>query len=293
MRIGAFQVTEPLPTLREPHAIAMLRPWVDAGSVGALALLELERQFDTQQLASLARPGSFYDLTRYRPTVYLRDGVRELSVPNTVVSVARPPEGPDLVVIKMLEPHMFAEVYVESVLSLLQRLGVRRYVWVGSMYDMVPHTRPLLVSGGAIGARAEQEARRLNILPTDYQGPSTLTFQIVQRAPLVGIETMWCIVHLPQYVQVEEDYTGKIRLLQVLQGLYHFEIDVADVERALEQTEAMDRFLAQSPDLAAVLPYFEARYEGRLHSTEHNVAPLPPDVAQFLDELGRHRNGAD
>jgi hypothetical protein len=293
MRIGAFEVVEPLPALREPHAIAMLRPWVDAGNVGALTLLDIEQQFGANHLAALARPGSFYDLTRYRPTVYVRNGVRELSVPNTVVSYVTRPEGPDLVIIKMLEPHMFAEVYVESILSLLRALEVRRYTWVGSMYDMVPHTRPLLVSGGALGAQVEAEARRLNILPTDYQGPSTLTFQIVQRAPLMGIEALWCIVHLPQYVQVEEDYAGKVRLMQVLRGLYHVDIDEADVERAREQAATMDTYVSHNPELATVLAHFEARYESRLRKREHETPPLSPDMVRFLNDIGRRRNGAD
>ncbi len=289
MRIGAFELAEPLPDLREPHALAMLRPWIDAGSVGALTLLEVEQQFGSRHVASLVRPGSFYDLTRYRPTVDLRNGKQELSIPNTSVSIANPPDGPDLVIVKMLEPHIFGETYVESVLSLLSTLGVRRYLWLGSMYDMVPHTRPLLVSGGGIGVQVEAEIRRLKVLPTEYQGPSTLTFQIVQRAPLMGIETMWCIVHLPQYVQVEEDYAGKVRLLQIVQGLYGVRIDHTDVERAMEQTEAIDRAMTENPDLAAVLPHFEARYEALLHNRECDAAPLPPDVQQFLKDLGNCR----
>jgi len=293
MRVGAFELVEPVPTLREPDAIAMLRPWIDAGNVGALVLLELERQFGARQVASLARPGTFYDFTRYRPTVYLKDGRRELSVPNTIVSVASPPDGPDLVIIKMLEPHAFGERYVESMLALLQQFGVRRYLWVGSMYDMVPHTRPLLVSGGAVGAGTEALARRLGIVPTDYQGPSTLTFQIVQRAPLIGIETLWGVVHLPQYVQVEEDYVGKVRLLEVLQQIYGVEIDVSDVERALEQVATVDRFTAENPDLSSVLAYFETRYEGKLQRREQKASPLPPDVVQFLNDLGRRHRGAD
>ncbi len=285
MRIGAFQLVGALPELREPHVLAMLRPWIDAGNVGALALLELESQFGSEQIASLARPGLFYDFTRYRPTVYIRDGNRDLSIPNTVVSVVRPPGGRDLVIIKMLEPHMFAEAYVESVLSLLETIGARRYFWIGSMYDMVPHTRPLLVSGGAFGSRAEEEIRRLKVLPTEYQGPSTLMFQIVQQAPLRGIESMWCIVHLPQYVQMEEDYAGKVRLLQVLQSLYGVHIAESDVEMALEQNEAIDIAMQDNPDLAAVVPHFVARYEARLHHRESEVAPLPPDVQQFLRDL--------
>ncbi len=292
MRIGAFQLSGPLPELREPHALAMLRPWIDAGNVGALGLLEVERQFGSEQIATLARPGSFYDFTRYRPTIFVQDGSRQLSVPNTVVTVARPPDGPDLVIIKMLEPHMFGEVYVDSVLSLLEALGVRRYVWVGSMYDMVPHTRPLLVSGGAIGEGVEKEIRRLKVLPTQYEGPSTLTFEIVQRAPLRGIEAMWCIVHLPQYVSIDEDYAGKMRLMQVLHELYGVHVDENDVERALEQNEAIDIAMRDDPDLALVVPHFEERYENRLEDGGRDVIPLPPDVQQFLRELdNRHGHG--
>jgi len=286
MRIGAFSFREPLPELHEPHALAMLRPWTDAGSVGALALLDVEQQFGAQELATLARPGSFYDFTRYRPTVYLREGKRELSVPNTVVSFAQRTQGPDLVVVKMLEPHMFGEVYVESVLSLLKTLGVRRYVWLGSMYDMVPHTRRLIVTGGAIGPAAEDDIRRLGILPTDYQGPSTLTFQIVQRAPLQGMEAMWCIVHLPQYVQVDEDHVGKLRLMELLRDLYDVSVDEADIERARDQTETVDEAMRQNPDLAAVVPHFEARYEAKLDRREEDLSPLPREVEEFLNGLG-------
>jgi len=293
MRVGAFEVTEPLPQLREPHAVAMLRPWIDAGNVGALALLELESQFSARRIASLARPGLFYDFTRYRPTVVLRSGVRELSVPNTVVSVASRPDGPDLVLIKMLEPHMLAETYVESVLSLMGRLGVKRYLWVGSMYDTVPHTRPLQISGGAIGAGTEQDAQRLGILPTTYQGPSTMTFQVVQRVPKMGIESMWCIVHLPQYVQVEEDFPGKLRLLRVLKELYGIDIPASDVEQALEQKETMDDLMINNPELAQVVAHFEARYDGKPPTGGAKPSLLHPDVVRFLDELGRRHNGAD
>jgi len=286
MRIGAFDVSDDLPSLREPHAIAMLRPWIDAGGVGALVLSEIERQFGSERVASLASPDAFYDYTRYRPTVYLKDGQRSLSVPNTVVSVARPPSGHDLVLVKMLEPHMFAGRYIESVLRLLASLGVRRYHWIGSMYDMLPHTRPLLISGGGIGQEAERDVRALGILPTDYQGPSTLTFQIVQRAPMMGIESMWSIVHLPQYVQVDEDFVGKLRLMEMIGPLYGLEIDRADIERAQEQLDTIEEAMAQNPDLAATIPHFEARYQARIDHPEAETPPLPFEVERFLQQLG-------
>lgn len=285
MRIGAFEFVDPLPALRSPHALVMLRPWIDAGSVGALALLEVEQQSGVMELGRIARPGSFYDFTRYRPTAYFREGQRELSVPNTVINLVRRTGPPDLLTIKMLEPHMFAEVFIDSVLAVLGKLGVERYFWMGSMYDMVPHTRPLLVSGGAYGSAAREEVRRLGVRPTNYQGPSTLTFQIVQRAPRMGIESMWCIVHLPQYIQVEEDYVGKVRLMEILHSLYDVPIDVADVERARDQTATVDAAVAEDPQLAAALPHIEARYEAQLGQTPDVATPLSPELERLLHEL--------
>jgi len=286
MRIGAFEVADSLPELREPHAIAMLRPWIDAGSVGALTLTELEQQYGSEKLASLARPDAFYDYTRYRPTVFIRDGQRSLSVPNTVVSAVHLPAGRDLVLIKMLEPHMFAGRYIESVLRLLSGLKVSRYYWIGSMYDMVPHTRPLLVSGGAIGREAESDVSRLGILPTDYQGPSTLTFQIVQRAPMLGIESMWSIVHLPQYVQLDEDYVGKVRLLELLSKLYGVKVDESDMDRAREQLDTIEVAMGENPDVASTIPYLESTYQQRLDNQSSASPPLPLDVERFLEQLG-------
>ena len=54
MRIGAFQVKEPLPELNEPYVFAILHPWIDVNNVGTMVLRELETQFEAKELARLA-----------------------------------------------------------------------------------------------------------------------------------------------------------------------------------------------------------------------------------------------
>ena len=48
------------PDLREPHVLAILKPWVDVNGVGSLVLAELERHLGAQELGWLARPGTFF-----------------------------------------------------------------------------------------------------------------------------------------------------------------------------------------------------------------------------------------
>ena len=58
MRIGEFEIPEPVPELKNTCAIAMLRPWVDVGRVGTLVLNSLERHMNAKELGRLAKPGS-------------------------------------------------------------------------------------------------------------------------------------------------------------------------------------------------------------------------------------------
>ena len=56
MRIDGFEVKEPFPALKEFHAMAVLRPWIDAGSIGTLVLYNMESLYGFNVLASLTRP---------------------------------------------------------------------------------------------------------------------------------------------------------------------------------------------------------------------------------------------
>jgi hypothetical protein len=58
---------------------------------------------------------------------------------------------------------------------------------------------------------------------------------IVQKAPEFGTETIRFIVSLPQYVVLEEDYLGKVRLMEILNMLYNIPIDKKDFERGADQ----------------------------------------------------------
>ncbi len=67
MKIGAFELKGPIPELKEPYVFTILHPWIDVNHVGSLILNGLETQFEAKELARLAKPGNFFDFTRYRP----------------------------------------------------------------------------------------------------------------------------------------------------------------------------------------------------------------------------------
>jgi hypothetical protein len=205
VRIGAFDVIELLPVLEKPHAIAVLRPWIDAGRVGTLTINQVESFLGVKELARLHRPGNFFDFTRYRPVVQNKRGNREIVVPNSPITYAKREKGNDLVFLNLLEPHMLGEVYVDSIVRLVEKLGVQRYCLLGSMYDMVPHTRPMLVTGGVSGKHTLSDLKRAGISSSNYEGPTTICSLISQQLIKADIETANIIAHLPQYTETTRE----------------------------------------------------------------------------------------
>jgi hypothetical protein len=283
VRIGAFELDEPIPDLNEPYVFAILNPWIDVNHVGSLILSGLETQFKANELARLAKPGNFFDFTRYRPTLYYEQEIRRISIPNVTLSYAKREGENGLLFLRLLEPHALSEVYVESVLRLLKILKVKKYCLLGSMYDAVPHTRPFIVNGGAMGKETELDLKRSGTQPSHYEGPTSIMTLIMQRAPEFGMETIWFIVSLPQYVSLEEDYLGKVRLMEILNLLYHIPIDKKDFEKAAEQRNLINQRVERTPELKKLLPQLETLYEIRTKGREGERVPkLSAEIEEIL-----------
>lgn len=293
MRIGDFEFQEPLPELKDPHVLAVLRPWIDVGSVGTLSLQRLERHLESKEIGRLVKPGRYYDFTRYRPKSVLKQGIREYNIPSTTISACVREHGPDIITLHLLEPHLHGEDYTDSVIEVLKHFGVKRYSMIGAMYDMVPHTRQLLVSGGTVDPNNEDEYKLVGVRPSDYQGPTTITYLISNTAEEMDIETRIFVVHLPQYFQVEEDFTGTARLMEVLCTIYGLPSRLADQERGRQQYASLQNIVSGTDEVAGLLERLEERYDRENQPGGTSTAPLSPMVEQFLQGLDQDLDSID
>ena len=291
MRLGAFELEGPLPELRAPHALATLRPWVDVGSVGRLTFRSLERHFQARDLAKLARPGVFFDFTRYRPTIHTVDGQRQVTVPTVNVRYAHGDGEHDFIFLHLLEPHLNGEGFVHSIVNLLKQLGVRRYCLVGSMYDLVPHTKPIMVTGAASGEDTLSRVRSLGVHSSSYEGPTSIASLVSQEVLKIGVETMGLIAHLPQYAQMDVDHVGRLRILELLCDLYDLDINLDRVKlRAGQQQEELKAAMERNPEVRSLVQQLERQYDDRVGQLRQGhteqISELSPEVQDFLEQLG-------
>jgi hypothetical protein len=302
MRIGAFDVPEPVPELRDPHALVMIRPWVDVGSVGSLTLTRLERHYAAKDLAKLARPGTFFDLTRYRPTVRnVEGGGRETTFPNSNVRYAQPESGPNLIFMHLLEPHSMAEDYIDSIVELLKHFGVSVYCRLGAMYDSVPHTRPIVITGntGDVEPRPGAHPPLVQQRGSSYEGPTTVMNLLTEAVTDMGASVMNFMAHLPHYAQVEEDYAGTARMLQVLNGFYDFPSNLAPTRRATRQYHELSAAVDRDSDIKSLVARLEAHYDATYDLPDEQEAQPEKPAAEdkppieLSSEIERFLKGLD
>jgi len=296
VNFGAFQLEPPDPPLRSPHMVVMLRPWVNVGNVGSIVLGRLNRTFDGQEVGRLVRPGTFYDFTRYRPEMKLVEGERVVTTPNTVIIAARRETPPDLLLVHLLEPHAHSEDFNESVLQVMSTLQVSAYVLVGGMYDSVPHSRPLVVTGSARGWDAAPNLGGVQLRRSSYEGPTSATNQISQQALGNGVRTLSLIVHLPMYLQLENDFTGAARLLEGIAPLYGLGLPPPETEIGASQYAQVTPAVLKNPELAELVARMERDYDSKPGDAPQGNVRLAPEIEKFLEDIrqgGDRGGGAD
>ena len=287
MRIGAFEVRDPVPEMRDSCAIVMLRPWVDVGRVGTLSLNGLEKHTGAKELGRLARPGTFFDFTRYRPRTRNVGGRRVFTTPNSVAHYAHHDETDrDFIFLHLREPHAMGEDYTDAIVTFLRHFDVTEYCRIGGMYDSVPHTRPILVTGTLSEDHAQTAKGIVSPSRSAYQGPTSIINLVTEVFSEMGIANSSLMAHLPQYVQLDEDHMGASRLLEVLCAVYGFPKSLADPSRGRRQYLDINKAVESNDEVKSMISQLETYYDRVLSAEEpEEGVQFSSDVERFLTEM--------
>jgi len=279
---------------RATHAISVHIGWLNWGDVGDESSDALVEHFKAQKIGEFERPGDFYNFVTYRDRsrIYTdNEGVRRTEFPNSGVFYVRRTEPlSDLVLVNLLEPTQFGEIYVDRVVALLKKLNVVRYQVIGAMGSPVPHTRPIRISGRSSSPELTDRLKQIGVRETvggQYQGPTSIFNAISSRLQSEGITTVSLIVHLPTYFTLQEpDYNGVFSILKVLSKLEGIDIPLERLESAgKQQYDRVDKEVRLSPSLTALSKELENIYDqGEEKTEEEEMIRLPPNIQKAIDE---------
>ena len=295
MQIGQFEISEPVPELKNTIAFAMLKPWIDVGRVGSLALNKLENHFEAKELTRLSTPGMYFDFTRYRPRLIMSGNKRLLSVPNTIIRYAYDNENDrSLLFLHIREPHMGAEDYASSISNLLTYFNVKEYCRIGGMYDSVPHSRKLVVTGSLSEDQYALEDELITSRSSKYTGPTSIVNLVSEDMANQGCNVTSLMVHMPQYAKLEADQMGVSRLLDCICAIHNIDNSLAENSLGESQYKEINKAVAGNPEIQLLIKHLEAYYDRSYDpctemsgSKESN---LSPEIESFLNEMGEQFN---
>ena len=158
------------------------------------------------------------------------------------------------------------------------------------MYDSVPHTRPLLVTGTMNDDQAAKAAGLVSQRRSTYQGPTSIVNMVADLVTQGEIPTTSLMAHLPQYMQLDEDHMGAARIVEILTAMFDLPASLADRERGRRQYEDVNRAVENNPEVRSLIGRLESYYdrvlvEGGQQEEEEEAQNLAPGVEQFLREV--------
>jgi hypothetical protein len=112
-----------------------------------------------------------------------------------------------------------------------------------------------------------------------------------ELATELGISSATFMAHLPHYAQLEEDFAGTARMLQVLAGFYQLPDTIAPTRRGERQYAEIDNAVQQQSDTSALVSrleaYYDTTYQGEGAEPAEGDAPptLSPEIERFLRDL--------
>ncbi len=274
-----------VPELVDPLFIVAFEGWNDAGDAATQAVEHLETTWSADQIAELD-PEEYYDFQVNRPYVSVdADGLREITWPQTRISIARVPgQARDVVLVRGVEPSMRWRGYCGELLGLAVELGVEKVVTLGALLADTPHTRPVPVTGTATDPGV---ARTLGLDTSRYEGPTGIVGVLQDACQRIGVPAISVWAAVPHYVAQPPCPKAALALLRRVEDLLDMPIPLGDLpEEARAWERGVDELAAEDEEIA---DYVKALEDSR--DTEDLPEASGEAIALEFERYLRRRGG--
>lgn len=269
---------------RGPVLVHLVRGFVDAGSAGQVAADHLLSRFGSTRLATFD-VDQLLDYRSRRPMMTFDQATwSEYEEPELVIDVVRDAEDVPFLLLHGVEPDVQWERYIAAVREIVERFDVPLSVGVHGIPMGVPHTRPLGVT--AHGTRTELVEGHVAWFGT-VQVPASASAVLEYRLGRWGHDAMGFAVHVPHYLAQSAYPQASMTALEHVQRATALELDSGGLaDAAREATAEVDRQVAESEEVAAVVRALEEQYDSFSRAVGRTNLLAEATDLPTADELG-------
>ena len=251
---------DPAPAaLERPVLVHAFTGFIDAGAAGRLLRDHLLANFEHRVLATFD-VDQLLDYRSRRPTmVFVENHWVSYEEPSLTLHVVQDAASVPFLLLEGAEPDVQWERFLQAVLGLVDRLGVRLSIGVHGIPMGLPHTRPTGVTAHA--TTMELIAGHPPWIGT-VQVPGSVGNLLEYRLGQAGHEAMGFAVHVPHYLAQAEYPDAALVLLESVAKAAGLSLPAPQLQEAAERTRAeIDEQVSASPEVVAVVEALEQQYD--------------------------------
>jgi len=253
-----------IPSLRDPIMLIAFSGWNDGAEAATGALDHLLSAWTDSNddvvpvLIAQVDSEDFYDYQMSRPQVRVSDSMqREITWPGTqIFGLSIPSMKKDLVIVTGVEPSMRWKSFTREILDIADDLETSMIITIGAMLSDSPHTRPIRIlattSNPSIGSR-------LDLQPSNYQGPTGIIGAIQDGCTKRGIESLSLWASVPHYAPNAPSPKASLALIQAIEDYLGISIPLGDLREQAETWEdSVTQLASEDADVADYVKALEA-----------------------------------
>ena len=253
-----------IPSLRDPIMLIAFSGWNDGAEAATGALDHLLSAWSDSNddvvpvLIAQVDSEDFYDYQVSRPQVRVSDSMqREITWPGTqIFGLSIPSMKKDLVIVNGVEPSMRWKSFTREILDIADDLETSMIITIGAMLSDSPHTRPIRIlattSNPSIGSR-------LDLQPSNYQGPTGIIGAIQDGCTKRGIESLSLWASVPHYAPNAPSPKASLALIQAIEDYLGISIPLGDLREQAETWEdSVTQLASEDADVADYVKALEA-----------------------------------
>ena len=253
-----------IPNLRDPIMLIAFSGWNDGAEAATGALDHLLSAWTDSNddvvpvLIAQVDSEDFYDYQVSRPQVRVSDSMqREITWPGTqIFGLSIPSMKKDLVIVTGVEPSMRWKSFTREILDIADDLETSMIITIGAMLSDSPHTRPIRIlattSNPSIGSR-------LDLQPSNYQGPTGIIGAIQDGCTKRGIESLSLWASVPHYAPNAPSPKASLALIQAIEDYLGVSIPLGDLREQAETWEdSVTQLASEDADVADYVKALEA-----------------------------------
>ena len=260
--------------LDAPVLVHALTGFMDAGAARQLAVGHLLATYEHRTVAAFDID-TIYDYRARRPRlIFDTDHFESIDYPELLLTELHDERGTGYLLLHGPEPDLAWQTFNRSVITLVERYGVRRTVGMNAIPWPAPHTRPVGMSAHATDP-ALVAGRPTFVGAIEVPGHLGGALEVALGA--AGHEAVGFAAHIPHYLTQVEYPRAALALLREVEGAGDLDLDLTVLAANADASDAdIATQVASNPENVEAVHALEAQYDAVVRGAD-SALPLAED----------------